>query len=60
MIYTDKDLVLKLGKRGIVYYKDKLLFMGDTRKAMKLFISHSNNQEINKKLLKIITESMIH
>ena len=47
MIYEDEDLILKLGKKGLVYHKNQLLFMGDIKKAMKLFVSHSNNQKIN-------------
>ena len=51
MIYEDEDLIFKLGKKGLVYHKNQLLFMGDIKKAMKLFVSHSNNQKINKILI---------
>mgnify|MGYP000524605268 FL=1 len=51
MIYEDKDLILKLGKKGLVYHKNQLLFMGDIKKAMKLFVSHSNNHKVNKILI---------
>jgi hypothetical protein len=51
MIYEDKDLILKLGKKGLVYHKNQLLFMGDIKKAMQLFVSHSNNHKVNKILI---------
>jgi len=50
MIYKDGNVILNIGKKGSVYFKDKLLFIGDTHKAIKLFIGHSNNNDLNFKL----------
>ena len=50
MIYEDEDLILKLGKKGLVYHKNQLLFMGDIKKAMKIPFIPS----LNKKMVAII------
>ena len=42
MIYRNKDLVLSLGKKAFVYHKNHLLFIGDTKIGMRLFISNSD------------------
>jgi len=57
MIYKNKDLVLSLGKKAMVYHKNKLLFIGDIQVGMKLFISNSDDIDLNIKLEKRLTKT---
>ena len=57
MIYKNKDLVLSLGKKAIVYYKNNLLFIGDIKTGMKLFISNSDDIHLNSKLEKRLAKA---
>ena len=57
MIYKNKDLVLALGKKAIVYHKNNLLFIGDIQIGMKLFISNSDDIDLNIKLEKRLTKT---
>ena len=50
MIYRNKDLVLSLGKKAFVYHKNHLLFIGDTKIGMRLFILNSDDVDLNIKL----------
>jgi|TARA_R110000824_G_scaffold133804_4_gene296657 hypothetical protein len=52
--YADGDYLLVLEKRGKVYYKDQLSFVGDPHLAISMFIRHSTNVEMNVKLKKRI------
>ena len=52
--YADGDYLLALEKRGKVYYKDQLSFVGDPHLAISMFIRHSTNVEMNVKLKKRI------
>ena len=52
--YADGDYLLVLEKKGRVYYKDQLSFIGDTHLAISMFIRHSTNVEMNVKLKKRI------
>jgi len=55
-IYEDRDLRLELNKKGRVYYKDILLFIGDTHIAISIFIRNSLNADLNVKLKKRISK----
>ena len=57
MIYKNKDLVLSLGKKAMVYRKNKLLFMGDIQVGMRFFISNSDDIDLNMKLEKRLTKT---
>jgi hypothetical protein len=45
---------MELDRKGRVYYKDTLLFMGDTHIAISIFIKNSLNADLNVKLKKRI------
>jgi hypothetical protein len=51
-VYKDGDYRIELDRRGRVYYKDILLFMGDTHIAMSIFVRNSLNADLNVKLKK--------
>jgi len=51
-VYEDGDYRIELDRRGRVYYKDILLFMGDTHIAMSIFVRNSLNADLNVKLKK--------
>ena len=53
--YSDGDYKLILEKKGRVYYKDHLAFLGDTHLAISIFIKHSENIDLNIKLKKRIS-----
>ena len=53
-VYEDKDYRIELDKKGRVYYKNILLFMGDTHIAISIFIRNSLNADLNVKLKKRI------
>lgn len=53
-IYEDRDYRVELDRKGRVYYKDILLFMGDTHIAISIFIKNSLNADLNVKLKKRI------
>jgi hypothetical protein len=53
-VYEDKDYRIELDRKGKVYYKDILLFMGDTHIAISIFIRNSLNADLNVKLKKRI------
>jgi len=53
-IYEDRDYRVELDKKGRVYYKDILLFIGDTHIAISIFIKNSLNADLNVKLKKRI------
>ena len=53
-VYEDKDYRIELDRKGKVYYKDILLFMGDTHIAIAIFIRNSLNADLNVKLKKRI------
>ena len=53
-IYEDRDYRIELDRKGRVYYKDILLFMGDTHIAISIFIKNSLNADLNVKLKKRI------
>jgi len=54
--YADGDYLLVLEKKGRVYYKDQLSFIGDAHLAISMFIRHSTNVEMNIKLKKRISK----
>jgi len=53
-VYEDKDYRIELDRKGKVYYKGILLFMGDTHIAISIFIRNSLNADLNVKLKKRI------
>ena len=53
-IYEDRDYRVELDRKGRVYYKDILLFIGDTHIAISIFIKNSLNADLNVKLKKRI------
>jgi len=53
-VYEDREFRLELDKKGKLYYKDILLFFGDTHIAMSMFIKNSLNADLNLKLKKRI------
>ena len=55
-VYEDKDYRIELDRKGKVYYKDILLFMGDTHIAISIFIRNSLNADLNVKLKKRISK----
>jgi hypothetical protein len=57
MIYRNKDLVLALDKKAIVYHKNNLLFIGDIQIGMRLFISNSDDLDLNIKLKKRLSKT---
>tara|TARA_R110000751_G_scaffold37153_3_gene90288 strand:+ start:3565 stop:3756 length:192 start_codon:yes stop_codon:yes gene_type:complete len=54
--YSDGNYLLVLDKKGKVYYKDQLSFIGDTHLAISMFIRHSTNVDLNIKLKKRISK----
>jgi len=57
-IYQDGNYKLELNKKGRVYYKDQLSFIGDVHLAIAMFIRHCQNIDINIKLKKRITSGV--
>jgi len=53
-IYEDNEFRLELDRKGRLYYKNVLLFFGDTHIAMSMFIKNSLNADLNVKLKKRI------
>ena len=53
-VYEDGDYRLDLDKKGKVYFKDMLAFVGDTHIAISMFLRNSTNVGINLKLKKRI------
>ena len=53
-VYEDNGFRLELDRKGRVYYKDILLFIGDTHIAISIFIKNSLNADLNVKLKKRI------
>jgi len=49
-IYEDGDYKIELERKGKVYHKDQLAFVGDTHLAISMFLRHSKNIEANLKL----------
>jgi len=50
-VYESKDYKIELlDRKGKVYYKNKLGFIGDTRIAISMFLRHSTDTDINLKL----------
>ena len=56
-MYRNKDLVLALGKKALVYHKNHLLFIGDIQTGMKIFISNSDDLDLNIKLKKRLAKT---
>ena len=57
-VYEDGDYRLELNRKGKVYHKEKLCFIGDTHLAISMFIRHSTNIKINMKLKRRIKEGV--
>ena len=57
-IYEDNGFKLKLDRKGRLYYKDILLFFGDTHLAISMFIKNSLNADLNVKLKKRINKGV--
>lgn len=57
-IYEDNGFRLELDKKGRLYYKDILLFFGDTHLAISMFIKNSLNADLNVKLKKRINKGV--
>ena len=53
--YADGDYLLVIDKKGKVYHKDQLAFIGDSHLAISIFIKHSENVDLNIKLKKRIS-----
>lgn len=52
--YESGDYRLELDKKGRVYYKDMLSFIGDTHLAISMFVRNSTDVDLNIKLKKRI------
>ena len=53
--YSDGDYLLVIEKKGKLYHKDQLAFLGDSHLAISIFIKHSKNIDLNIKLKKRIS-----
>jgi hypothetical protein len=53
--YADGDYLLVIDKRGRLYYKEQLSFLGDSHVAISIFLKHSKNIDLNIKLKKRIS-----
>jgi hypothetical protein len=53
--YADGDYLLVIDKKGKLYYKEQLSFLGDSHVAISIFIKHSKNIDLNIKLKKRIS-----
>ena len=53
--YSDGDYLLVIDKKGKLYYKEQLSFLGDSHVAISIFIKHSENIDLNIKLKKRIS-----
>ena len=51
-VYASGDYRLELDKKGKVYHKEMLAFVGDTHLAISMFIRNSTDININLKLKK--------
>ncbi len=49
-VYEDGKFRIELDRRGRVYHKNQLLFIGDTHIAISMFLRNSSNLEANLKL----------
>lgn len=49
-VYEDGNYRIELDRRGRVYYKNQLLFIGDTHLAISMFLKNSSNLKANIKL----------
>jgi len=49
-VYEDGDYKIELERKGKVYHKDQLAFVGDTHLAISMFLRHSTDTDINLKL----------
>ena len=56
-VYEDGDYRLELDRKGKVYHKEQLYFIGDTHLAISMFVKHSTNMKINTKLKRRIKEN---
>jgi hypothetical protein len=54
-VYENGDYRIELDKKGKVYYKETLAFIGDTHLAISMFLRNSDDVEINLKLKKRIS-----
>jgi hypothetical protein len=54
-VYENGDYRIELDKKGRVYYKETLAFIGDTHLAISMFLRNSDDVEINLKLKKRIS-----
>ena len=57
-VYEDGDYRIELDKKGRVYHKNQLYFVGDTHLAISMFIRHSTDIKINMKLKRRIKEGV--
>jgi len=49
-VYEDGNYRIELDRKGRVYHKNHLLFIGDTHLAISMFLRNSSNLEANLKL----------
>jgi hypothetical protein len=57
-IYEDREFRLELDRKGKLYYRDMLLFFGDTHLAISMFIRNSLDADLNVKLKKRINKGV--
>ena len=58
-IYKDGDYKIELlDRKGKVYHKNHLGFIGDTHIAISIFLRHSTNVDINLKLKRRIRKGV--
>jgi len=57
-VYEDGDYRIELDRKGKVYHKNQLYFVGDTHLAISMFIRHSTDIKINMKLKRRIKEGV--
>jgi hypothetical protein len=50
--HEDYELDMNKSSKAFVYYKDQLLFMGDSRTAIKLFCKNCTDPDLRAKLKK--------
>lgn len=56
-VYESKNYRIELlDRKGKVYHKNQLAFIGDTHLAISMFLRHSNNIEANLKLKRRINK----
>lgn len=54
-VYENGDYRIELDKKGRVYYKEMLAFIGDTHLAISMFLRNSDDVDLNLKLKKRIS-----